>query len=295
MLALPLFVLGDVASSREHAEQGIAMYNPQQHHPLTFLSGEDPGMSCLALAAMALWVLGYPDQAINRSRAAFSLAQELAHPFSLAWALLHAAWLYQWRGEARASQEWAEAGIALSTEQGFSYWLALGTVQRGWALAEQGQAAEGIAQISQEIAAYRAIGAELTSAHFLGLLAETHGKAGQAAEGLAAVAEALAVLYKTGERWWEAELYRLKGELLRMQGEVEVEVEACFHQALAIARRQEAKSLELRAATSLSWLWQQQGKRTEAYDLLAPIYGWFTEGFDTTDLQEAKALLNVLA
>jgi predicted ATPase len=265
---LPLFFLGEVASAREHAEQGIAMYNPQQHRPLAFRSGEDPGMSFLAFAAMALWLLGYPGQAIKRSREAISLAQELAHPFSLAWALLSAAWLHQWRGEGRASHEGAEAGIA--------FWLALGTVQRGWALAEQGQEADGIAQISQGIAAYRAIGAEMVSAHFLGLLAEAHGKAGQAAEGFAAVAEALAVADKTGERWWEAELYRLKGELLRMQGEaeVEVEVEACFHQALAIARRQQAKSLELRAAMSLARLWQQQGKRQEAYDLLAPIYSF---------------------
>jgi predicted ATPase len=178
MLALTLFSLGEVTLSREHAEQGIAINDPQQHRLLTFRSGEDPGMSCRAFAALALWWLGYPDQAITRSREACSLAQELAHPFSLAWALLHAAWLHQWRGEAQASQAWAEAGIALSTEQGFAYWLAVGTVLRGWALAEQGQAAEGIAHIAQGIAAYRALGAELISAHFLGLLAAAHSKAG---------------------------------------------------------------------------------------------------------------------
>ena len=168
---------------------------------------------------------------------------------------------------------------------------------RGWALVEQGQGKEGIAQIRQGLTAYRATGAEMAVPYFLALLAEAYGKVGEAEHGLAALGEALAQAEQTGERWYEAELYRLKGELLMAQegpkGKTE-EVEQCFQQALSIARRQSARSLELRAATSLARLWQQQGKQQEAHQLLSEIYHWFTEGFDTKDLQEAKALLEQL-
>ena len=167
---------------------------------------------------------------------------------------------------------------------------------RGWALAVQGQGAEGIAQIHQGMVAFRAAGAELGRPRDLALLAEACGEAGQTEEGLTVLVEALAVVDKTGERYWEAELYRLKGKLLlALLAEQYTEAATCFHQALDIAPHQQAKSLELRAATSLSRLWQQQGKRVEARELLAPIYGWFTEGFDTANLQEAKALLDELS
>jgi len=214
--------------------------------------------------------------------------------------------------------------IALSTEQGFPYWLAAGTIRRGWALAEQGQVGEGISQIRQGLAALQVRGAELYRLYYLALLAEAHGKAGQVEEGLTALAEALALVDRTGGRNYEAELYRLKGELTLQSktslGQVsdksqasqnmyeflstqhptpsthtEAGAEACFLKAIEIARRQQAKSLELRAVMSLSRLWQQQGKKKEAHRMLAEIYGWFTEGFDTKDLQEAKALLEKLS
>ena len=204
--------------------------------------------------------------------------------------------------------------MALAREQGFPYWLALGTTLRGWALVEQGQGEEGIAQIRQGLAAYRATGAELWRSRHLALLAEAYGKAEQAEEGLTALAEALDAVDRTGERMYEAELYRLKGQLTLQKFQVsgstfqvtnpqsltpnpqaEAEAEACFHKAIEIARRQQAKSLELRAVMSLSRLWQQQGKREEARQMLAEVYGWFTEGFDTADLKEAKALLEELA
>src|SRR5262249_35713242 len=197
--------------------------------------------------------------------------------------------------EEQATQERAEAGMALASEKGFPQYLAIGMVMRGWALTMQGQGEEGIAHLHQGLAAFRAAGAEISRSRDLGLLAEAYGKVGQTEAGLTALAEALAVVDKTGERYWEAELHRLKGELLlALSTDKTTEAEACFHQALDIARRQEAKSLELRAATSLSRLWQQQGKRAASYDLLAPVYGWFTEGFDTADLQKAKALLDEL-
>jgi predicted ATPase len=166
---------------------------------------------------------------------------------------------------------------------------------RGWALVTQGQQAEGLAQLHQGLVAYRATGTAVAVPCFLALLAEAYGKGGQAEESLSILAEALAVVHKTGERVYEAELYRLKGELLLALSQThQAEAETCLQQALDIARRQQAKSWELRAGTSLSRLWQRQGKRTEAHEILAPIYGWFTEGFETVDLQEAKALLEEL-
>jgi predicted ATPase len=172
----------------------------------------------------------------------------------------------------------------------------MGTILRGWALTRQGQAPEGIPQMTQGLAAYRATGAEAWRHYWLALLAEAYGTAGQIAEGLTALTDALTLVEKNGECYYEAECHRLKGALLLQQSsDNATEAEACFHQALMTAQNQQAKSLELRAATSLTRLWQQQGKRQEAHDLLAPVYYWFTEGFDTADLQEAKALLTAFS
>jgi predicted ATPase len=249
-------------------------------------------------------LLGFPDQAWQRSQEALTLAQELSHSFSLAYALSMAAMLSQCRWEYQATQELAEAVMALATDQGFPLWLAYGIILRGWALAEQGQTEERITQIRQGLTAWRATGAELWPPYFLALLAEAHGEEGQTDEGLRMLAEALALMDKTDERWWEAELYRLKGQLTlksivktsqnKSQASLGSEAEECFLKALEVARKQQAKSLELRAVMSLSRLWQQQGKKSEARQMLAEIYGWFTEGFDTKDLQEAKALLQEL-
>ena len=289
---------GEFASARAHIEQGRALYDPQQHHAHALLyGGHDPGVCCLSYAALSLWSLGYPDQALQSMREALTLAQALAHPPSLAAALDFATILHQSRREQQATHERAEALMALATEQGFAQHLAQATIMRGWALAAQGQGAEGTAQMRQGLAAHQATGSERQRPYNLALLAEAYGSIGQTAEGLSLLAEGLATVDRTGERGWEAELRRLQGELLLAQaGEWQQvpEAEACFHQALAVARRQQAKSWELRAATSLSRLWQQQGKRAEAHELLAPIYGWFTEGFDTADLKDAKALLNEL-
>ncbi len=192
--------------------------------------------------------------------------------------------------------------MALSREQGFSLLLARGRVYWGWGLAVRGRVEEGLTQIRQGLSANRGTGAELFRPPYLSLLAEAHRKAGQVEEGLSAVAEALIAVHRTGERWYEAELYRLKGELTLQQSKVESprskveeEAEAHFHQAIEVAQQQQAKSWELRAATSLARLWQGQGKTTEAHDLLAPVYNWFTEGFDTADLKDAKVLLEELA
>jgi class 3 adenylate cyclase/predicted ATPase len=293
-----LFWSGEFVAAQAQVEQGIAFHDPQQHRSLAFLYGLDPGVNCRNFAANVLWFLGYPDQALKRSPEALTLARELAHPHSLAFALAFAATLHQYRREEQATQERAEALITLATEHGFQV-LAWGTVLRGWALAEQGQAEEGIAQIRQGLAAAQGTGGERLRRYLLTLLAGAHEKAGQIEEGLSVLADLL-VEDKEGERFYEAEMYRLKGELTlksKVRGpryQVEKEAEECFLQAIEIARRQSAKSLELRVVLSLSRLWQQQGKREEARRMLAEIYGWFTEGFDTADLKEAKALLEEL-
>ena len=192
-------------------------------------------------------------------------------------------------------QDRAEAAITLAREQGLPHQVAYGTIMHGWALAMRGQWEQGIVQIQQGLVAQQTVGAQIARPHFLAMLTEAHAAAGQAEAGLDVLAEALALVDRTDERYWEAELYRLKGELLLQQATPDApQAEACFQQALAVARRQQAKSWELRTAMSLSRLWQQQSRRDEAYELLAPIYGWFTESFDTADLQDARALLEVL-
>jgi predicted ATPase len=217
-LGWSLLFMGKFALAREHQEQCLALYNPQQHHFLTIrLASFDFGIASQSVGALTLWQLGYPEQAFKRSRAGLALAQGLAHPFSLAVALISAAAFHQCRREEQAVQEQAEAVIALCREQGFVFYLAQGTIMRGWALAVQGQGEEGIAQIRQGIAAYRATGAAVHLPYFLALLAEAHSKVGQIGEGLTVLAEALALVDKTGERFYEAELYRLKGQLTLAQ------------------------------------------------------------------------------
>jgi adenylate cyclase len=220
----------------------------------------------------------------------------MAHPFSLGHALSAAAAFHQFRREVSAVQEHAEAAMTIAQAQGFPYWMAFGTILYGWALAHQGQAREGLEQMHQSMQAFRTTGAEYLRPYFLALLAEAHGIMGEPEVGLTALAEALTLAETTGERWYQSELYRLQGALLLQQHwDNHLEVEACFQQAIAIAQSQQAKSFELRAATSLARLWQQQGKRDEARQVLGDVYGRFTEGFDTADLQDAKALLEELA
>jgi predicted ATPase len=287
---------GELARARTSLEQGIALYDPQRHRSLAFHYSQDAGVGLRTFVAHVLWYLGYPDQAVVRMQEALTLACELAHPFSLAHALDHAAWLHQYRREGRLAQEQAEADMALCREQGFAFFLANGTILRGWALAAQGQRAEGMTQMHQGIATLRAIGVGVLLPRDHLMLAEAYGESGQTEEGLRLLAEALVTVHQQGAHLWEPELYRVKGELLLRQPVPDApEAEHCFRQALDIAHRQKAKSLELRAATSLSRLWQQQGKHAEAYELLEPIYGWFTEGFDTPDLVETKALLEELS
>jgi predicted ATPase/class 3 adenylate cyclase len=295
-LGLTSFWLGALPAARLHLEEGIARYTPDQRRAPAFRMGQDPGVACRIYAAATLWSLGYPAQALARVHEALALAHELSHPFSLAFARCFAAFVSQFRRDVPAVHAHAEATIALSTEQGFPQWAVQGTILRRWAPAIQGQGEEEIAQVRQGITAFRATGASVFVPYFYTWLADVSAHLGHVEDGLQALAEAHTLVEQQEERWWEAEVCRLRGVLLlRQPGTPQAEAEAWLQRALDVARRQQAKSLELRAAMSLSRLWQQQGKREEARELLAPIYGWFTEGFDTADLQEAKALLEELA
>jgi predicted ATPase len=287
---------GEFGLAREHTQQGNALYHPQQHGALAFRYGFDPGVICLSHDAVVLWLLGVPDQALARVHDALSLAQDLAHPPSLAYAQFFATVVHQLRCEPQDAGAQAEALVALCITHGFALYLATGLIFRGRALAAQGQPEKAMVQIQQGLVALQATGAVgIWQPYFLTFLAEATVQAGQLDAGIRLLAEAQTLLESTGERWWEAEVHRLHGALLWRYARADTsQVETCFLQALAVARRQQAKSLELRATTSLAQLWQQQDKRAEAHQLLAEIYGWFTEGFDTADLREARALLQAL-
>jgi predicted ATPase len=295
-VGISLYYLGDFVASREQCTQALMLYDTQQHRTRAAFFGQDTGVACYTYEALALWLLGYPDQALHRSREGLTLAQQLAHPFSLTFALLHGAVLHVARREGQATREVSEAALTLATEQGFAFWLAWGKFLRGCALTTQGDEREGIAQMCQGLEATRSIGAEVGRSGFLALLAAAYGAAAQPEKGLEVLAEALSVVNNKGERYYEAEIHRLTGELLlACFADQQAASEASFHQAIVVARAQQAKSWELRAAVSLGRLWQQQGKRTAARQLLEEVYGWFTEGFETSDLQEAQVLLEDLA
>jgi predicted ATPase len=286
---------GELAQAYAHVKAALALYDPERHRAQAVRYGQDSGVMCGLLEALILWMLGYPDQALRSMEEMLVLARRQAHPLTLAVALLWSAMLHQLRREPQTAQAQTEAERALCAEQGFLWYGAWGLLPQGWALMAQGQVAEGLAQMREAIAAYRATGGQGALPWFLAPLAEACGKAGQSAEGLRALEEALETVQTKKVYLYESEVYRLKGELPLQQSTAQPgEAEEHLQQALAVARRQQAKSLELRASMSLARLWQQQGRRVEARELLVPVYGWFTEGFDTADLQEAKALLEAL-
>jgi class 3 adenylate cyclase/DNA-binding winged helix-turn-helix (wHTH) protein/tetratricopeptide (TPR) repeat protein len=312
ILGSTFFFMGDQVAAHEHLQQGIALYNPQQSGTLAFSRGTDPGVVCLCRAGWVLWWLGYPDKALARSHEAIALAQRLSHPYSLSFALHYNAILHVWRQEIALAKEQLEASIAFMQKHGFVQFLGQALTKLGWVLIEQGAIEEGMAKIRQGLESLRIHKIDLGRSTDLAMLAQAYGRTGQPKEGLHVLGEALAVAHNNAEGFYEAELYRLKGELLLQSGteglefdaspthdalctlDVE-EAEACFRQAISLARRQSAKSLELRAVMSLCRLWQHQGKRAAARQILKEIYSWFTEGFHTPDLQEAQVLLEALS
>jgi class 3 adenylate cyclase/predicted ATPase len=293
-LAIPLFYLSDTTRCRAHLDEAIAIYDPERHRSHAFLYGQDPGMACRGFQAWMLGLLGYQDQAKKTIDQTVELAHKQAHPFSLACALHFASLVYQLCREPGETELRAEAEMSVSKEQGFPLFVGGGTALRGWALLEEGQKEAGISQMQQGIAAWHSTGADLARSYWLVLLAEAYGTIGQAANGLATLAEAFSAISKNEEHFYEAELYRVKGDLLLQAGALEPEAEACFHQAIDIARRQSTKTLELRAVMSLSVLWKTKGRVEQARELLGEVYDWFSEGFDSVDLTHAKALLHEL-
>jgi predicted ATPase len=284
---------GRFASSRLYLEQLLALYDPTSHGSLARQAGIHPQVVARAFLGVVLFCLGFPDQALTQSNAAIAEARTLAHPPSLAGGLAVGVRLLSLVGDDAVFGEWVDHLVAVTTEQGFLFWRALGEIYRGWVAVKKGDLTEGMSLLRAGLIAYRATGAELYVPHYIALLAAACEIAGRTEEALALLNDALQLAERTGERWFAAELHRHKGQLLLRQGHCEA-AEELYRKALSIAAEQGAKLWELRAAVSIARLRRDQGRRAEAGDLLAPVYGWFTEGFDTPDLKDAKALLNEL-
>lgn len=297
VLGVTSFWRGEFAAAREQLEGAIAHYEPRQHRSHVALYSQDPKVICLSRLAYTLWYLGYPDEAVIRSQQALDLARELSHPYSLAYALNFATWLHNDLRNEQEARRQMEAGATLSGEQRLGFLQPMGIIFRGWVLVEQGEVVAGIDRIQEGLNAYGASGQDLYRPYALSLLARAYGRAGEPERGLTALTEALTMVQRTEERFWEAELYRLRGELLLARGEYNAEVKDSFVRALEVSRGQGARSLELRAALSLARLWgslERLEDRVEVRWRLKEVYDQFTEGLDTADLQEARALLEEL-
>jgi len=295
MLGVILLMLGEFAAARSHLAEAASLHDPQSPPTATFRGVDDPVVRSHVDGGLALWCLGYPDQALHESHAGLDRAQRLAYPLSLASAWHLGGMLHQLRGEHAVTKKYADALAAVSTAHVISPLRAAGGLMlRGWAIAAQGDHDEGLKNIRQGLTLWESAGSRVLRPYALATLATLCLQSRRSDHGLSLLQEALALVNTTGERWYEAELYRLQGELTLAQSggrDREAQVEATWRHALDIARRQQARSWELRAAMSLARLWQRQGRPQEAHDLLAPIYGWFTEGHATADLQQAKDLL----
>ena len=304
-LAFTLMWMGQLESAQAHYDQAFGFYNPTFQRDLMHTVGQDTESCMLTYRAELLWLRGYPEQAVTQARHGLAVARDLAHPFSIAEALGAVAKVHLMARDGEAASPHTASLENLAEAQGFPWWLAVGPALQGWALAAHSDVCEqreaGLVQLQQGLAAMQALEAALWMPLFMSGLAEGYARDGQVAAGLKTIDEALALVAKTDERWNEAELYRLKGELTLQScrehpaSATEKEAAAYFEKALEVARAQTAKSWELRAATSLARLWQQQGKHADAHHLLSGIYSWFTEGFDTPDLRDAQALIEALS
>ncbi|RPI78469.1 MAG: hypothetical protein EHM41_24650 [Chloroflexi bacterium] len=283
--------MGELASTKSYAEQGFMLYDRVRHGQLgSVYGGHEPGVCSRIHAAKAVWLLGYPDQALQTIEAALTMATELSHPYNLWLALMAAIWIHHHRGDSRAAQNHVEKLLALATEQQHRRWIKVANFLQGWLIIEHGEWERGIAQMRQGESELLIEARQQT--YYATLVAQACLKGGQTEQAYSALTKDLKRVRDTGVRYYEAELHRIKGEvLLRRSASSQKEAEACFHMAIDLSHDQGAKSLELRAIMSLSGLWQKQGKKAEARQMLQEICNWFTEGFDTADLKEAKELL----
>ena len=295
-LGMSLAATGDIVEGQTHFDQAIRLYDPIEHRPLTTRFGVDVRVQILSYRSVSLWMLGYPEAALTDIELALKYAREIGHTVTLMNALVWASLTHICcRSFATANATAAEL-MALGTEKDFLSWKAGGIALQGFVLAGTGKGLEALEMITSGWAAYQSTGGTLFTPGCLSYLARAHADIGQFHEARRCIGEAITVVEKYKEKWWEAEIHRVAGEIaLRSPERDAPEAQACFERALEIARTQQSRSWELRAAMSLAQLWRDQGKRREAHDLLAPVYGWFTEGFDTLDLKEAKALLEELA
>jgi predicted ATPase/class 3 adenylate cyclase len=297
LMGYNLIAMGEFKPAYAHLEHAMTRYDPQQHRSMAFRYGQDTGATAQVLLALALGYLGYPDQALQNSHQAVATAHELNHANTLGYVVAHACLVDQLRGDIDSVAASVQTLVDLCQQHRLPLWLGIAASMEGWVMLERGQAPAGVARIREGLAGLAATGSKLFLPHLSGWLAQGYAALGQMTEALNAVDEALKFVHETDERWWEAEIYRIKGELLtkdvaRTPDMAQADAsEACFLKAIEVARRQEAKAWELRATVSLARLWRAQGKHEQARQILAEIYGWFAEGFETADLQAAKALL----
>jgi predicted ATPase len=287
---------GDYRAALAHFETAASLHRPDEHRDSAFRYGQDIGVSAFVVLSWALWHRGYPDQSVRAADRALAYSRQLGHAHTLAHALSFAGMAAVFARDVAAACAYGNDCAAVASEHGFPQWAAFGRILQGWADAQKGKATTGIVRIRDGLAAAEATGARTGTPLRLTLLAEALALAGEMEEGLAALDDALAKAAVSGEKGWNAEIYRLRGELSsRLPHPDPAKAEDSFRTAFAIAREQGTRGYELRAATSLARLWREQGRRGEARDLLAPLYASFTEGFDTQDLKDARALLDELA
>jgi predicted ATPase len=287
---------GEIAESRAHYDQAITLYDPAEHRLLATRFGQDIRVSILSFRSMALWLLGYPEAALADAEHAVNDAREIGHATTLMYALACASLTHVLCGTYAAVEALVDELVAFADEKGALLWKAFGTLQQGRFFTLIGKAADAVQIITSALIAFRSTGSTYCGPTYLSSLARAHADLGRFDDAWRCIGAAMTAMQTTKETWFEAEVYRIAGEIaLKLREPDMAKAEAYFERALAVARAQQARSWELRAAMSIARLWRDQGKRDAARDLLAPVYGWFTEGFDTLDLREAKALLDELS
>jgi predicted ATPase len=296
LVGTSLLYIGELTQARAHLDRAIELYDPDAHRPLATRFGQDVRMASLLRRSQALWFLGYPDAALADSQNSVNDARQIGHAATVFFALFGGYWTQQIRGNYLAASAFADELTCLAEEKGAFFWKTMGMMVRGHLFASTGKPADAVVMITDGLAAFRSTGARLGIPETLTNLANAHSELGQGVDGVRCIREALTIIETTKERWCEAEISRMAGEIALLSPEQDgAKAEGYFKRSLEVSRQQQAKSWELRASMSMARLWRDQGKRGQARELLAPVYGWFTEGFDTLDLKQAKALLDELA
>jgi predicted ATPase len=294
-MGISLACAADLVQGRAHFDRAMALYDPAAHRPLATRFGVDAAVSALSYRSWALWFLGYPEAALGDTDQAINSARNIGQAATLMYALGHAPFTYLQCGNHAKAKAVIDEILTLADEKSALFWRAIGMASEGWLFAMTGKASDSVLVFTSGIAGLRSMGAGFWMPLYLSRLAAAYATLDQFGDARRCLDEAMAAVDTTKERWCEAEAHRIVGEIELMPSNPDLsKAEECFERALAVARQQQAKSWELRAAMSMARLWRDQGKRQHAHDLLAPVYAWFTEGFDTLDLKQAKALLEEL-